>query len=443
MQHTGHFLLGTFNSEYYWRDANAELPFVTDYESDVILSSLDEMQFVFVNSPGDVLVSRYGLHPCFRQYVASLGFQFTSLPVMDEREIDPANVYASTCALLQKGNSQPFHAGWATHRVSPFSVLPPLADLVHSARNETPFPSLDTVKKVNSKSYSTRLAREAFGSAAVVIHSSEELIERGTELIARGPILIKDPLGVSGKGNLLINTPAVLSSIARHLSKQEKAGKAIEFVVEPLLPKSLDFSCQVHISRAGEVQVVSTQVMQNQGFAFSGIETAGSDLREYLAGEGYYHQVEQIAEQLYADGYFGPVCVDSMQLVHGEIVPLVEINARKSMGLINYALDQYLHRYSAQGRLVAFPLALTQPVPLEALWDRLTEADLLFTPERGYGVLPLTTRSINIVSENKPGAKKAKGRFYASIVSRDEAEGKALVQGLQHAFAQFNCQLFN
>ncbi|MFD2876798.1 hypothetical protein ACFTAO_13755 [Paenibacillus rhizoplanae] len=56
--------------------------------------------------------------------------------------------------------------------------------------------------------------------------------------------------------------------------------------------------------------------------------------------------MEEACKDLFETGYHGEVCIDSMLLASGELVPIVEINARKSMGLINHHINQYVRQYS-------------------------------------------------------------------------------------------------
>ena len=166
----------------------------------------------------------------------------------------------------------------------------------------------------------------------------------------------------------------MLKRVARHLGKQEKKGKQTQFLLEPLLAKETDFSCQFKIDPTGKLEIVSVQVMRNAGFAFAGIATADAYFYQQLTNAGYFAQVEAIATALFQEGYHGPVCLDSMTLTDGSIVPVVEINARKSMGLVNHFVDQYLRRFDMQGSVRFFSLGLRAELPFEQLLGGMAEA---------------------------------------------------------------------
>lgn len=83
---------------------------------------------------------------------------------------------------------------------------------------------METVVRVNSKIYSSRLlTRIGEKSCGMEANSAAEIEAIGAELLKQGPYLLKDPFGVSGKGNLLIDSEAMQRRIAEHLHKQEGA----------------------------------------------------------------------------------------------------------------------------------------------------------------------------------------------------------------------------
>ncbi|MFD1906532.1 hypothetical protein ACFSQ7_25010 [Paenibacillus rhizoplanae] len=64
-----------------------------------------------------------------------------------------------------------------------------------------------------------------------------------------------------------------------------------------------------------------------------GSESMEEEERMVLERAGYFDVMIQVANDLFKDGYFGPVCIDSMVLKDGTLVPIVEINARKIYGI--------------------------------------------------------------------------------------------------------------
>jgi hypothetical protein len=443
--------LGSFNSEQLWREPDiSQLPAIADPQADAIVSVMDELQVVFCNSPQHVLITRMPMDPCYKDYVGSLGFSFShnQLPLV-ETEL-AARSRRGICELLLSASRNSGYQDLLTplSLLSPYSVEPFTEKLCQHYRLQGPNLDIEIVKKVNSKIFSHQLAKQFFPTTVgEIVRSASDLQEIGDRLLQSSPFLIKDEFGVSGKGNLLIDSSQVLQRIVAYIAKQEREGKRTQFLLEPLLDKQTDFSCQFEIEATGETQILSIQTMQNSGFAFSSIRTAELSFQEFLDRAGYFDWVQAISSELYRVGYWGPVCLDSMVLQSGRIVPLVEINARKSMGFINYSTDQFLSQFSTQGEMMFFSLGLSIEVTFSELLQRLERAEILFRSDRPQGFLPLAsnTFTINCVRHQaSPISSKAyKGRLYGSVIAEDTERKKQILNEINHVFADLNIQKFN
>jgi hypothetical protein len=78
-----------------------------------------------------------------------------------------------------------------------------------------------------------------------------------------------------------------------------------------------------------------------------------------LRARGYFDVLGAVAETLARAGYWGPAGVDSMLLRDGRLVPVLEINARRSLGLLAMSLDQRVREHGLRCHL--WQLALTVP----------------------------------------------------------------------------------
>ncbi len=96
----------------------------------------------------------------------------------------------------------------------------------------------------------------------------------------------------------------------------------------------------------GDFELLSVQKLINQDFAYVGSYSADEAFMADLEEKGYFDQMRVIGEALHGEGYYGDVCVDSMVLEDGDIYPMVEINARKSMSLIKHHIDTYVEKFS-------------------------------------------------------------------------------------------------
>lgn len=409
-QATVHF--GSLNAEAAWRDPSAaSLPEIKDGQAQRIVAVLDEIQFGLCQD-GDVLLAAHEMIPSHREYVASLGFRFAHGRVDEALPPEVASRLAGA-------------------RPSPYAVVPGLDALCARWGVVGELPPVEVVRRVNSKTYSHQLASSlALFGAGCLVRSIEELSTEGSRLLSQGSFILKDPFGVSGKGALVVRAQAELDRVLAHLKKQADAGRFIEFLVQPLYDRVTDFSCHFEVTRAG-LRRYGVQVMDNDGLAFSSVRPAPADLEECLERLGQWRVMEQVAQALAAEGYHGPVCVDAMLLRDGTLVPLLEINARKSMGLINLRLQERVGN-GLHSHLGLLNLSLRRRVTFDELLDALRRQGLLYDGTRP-GLLPL---SGNAVVANLPAdggealGPGVKGRLYVAAMAPDAGAAAQLLDAL-------------
>lgn len=441
-------IMGEFNSEKYWRQENlAKLPEIPDKSSLDIILSMDELLFPFCEA-GDILALRFPFHPAFKEYLGNLGFDFmvngSSIPPKDiDRE---QSIFEIVVSDLDRMNALRPQLS-AQSGFFPYSLVTAADRLAKELQLGFRGPELDTVKKVNSKVYSCNLSRNLnLPYHGDIISHSFELREKGNQLLEQGPFLIKDPYGVSGKGNLRIDSMGVFERIVKHLENQENKGFLCQFVLEPLWDKDIDFSCGLTIHENGDLQIISIQKMINSNFAYHGSRTADQAFIDQLDRRKYFEVIGEIARMMYNDGYFGAVCVDSMVLTSGDIVPVIEINARKSMGFINHRLDQYLAQFNLQGNLMFLNLGYSSALTYELVLQRMDEAGLLFYPGKKSGIMPLSANTLFInkeLSSTKVDSTIYKGRLYVSVIGADDAQRGSLIQELRFLFQSLSCTVYN
>ncbi len=418
---------GAFDAETLWRDDGlAKLPALPDPQARNIVSAMDELLFVFCKE-SDVLLTRNPLEPAQLRYLSEIGLAFrTSSEPLAERgeqwETNPFRLLIHKGAELQGGELLP-PGGY----VEPFAVLDGVQELTALYGLAGGYPEAETIRRVNSKLYSTEWReRLGHGPRTSIVRSHTELLSVAGAMLGAGPVLIKDTFGVSGKGNLLIQSSATLERIAGYIASQEQKGKAVIFLLEPLLDKAIDFSCQFHIDEEGSYSWLSVQQVMNSEFSYLGTFSASAELMEKLEREGYFKLMQETAQMLFESGYYGHVCVDSMLLADGRLEPIVEINARKSMSLIKKQLDDYLASFSLQGSLTYLSVMCPGMVSYGELLAAMEREGLLFHPERGAGILPLSSGTFTI---NQAAGLKRKGRLYlCAAVKRQEQYSELLTR---------------
>lgn len=444
-------IMGTFDAERFWRDQSlAKLPTFHDPEMANIVMAMDELLFPLC-SERDMLITRYKMNACHKDYLNSIGFQF------DSNQTDIESLRGSSLS----ANASVFELMMLTDRkeeikksmpseatLLPFAVLPFTDSVAAEYGLEVQLPNLDTVRKVNSKLYSVELNKQLSGNGySSVVYSHEELLEVGKEYLHQSPLIIKDEYGVSGKGNLLVNSEAILQRVASYIGNQEEKGKYVRFIIEPFLDKESDFSCQFHIDPKGLYSFISVQRLINQNFAYLGSFTADRTFIEMLHEAGYFDQMKQVARELYSTGYHGHVCVDSMVLKKGQIVPIVEVNARSSMSLIKHYVDRNLSKNSLQCSMTHVTVQFSGNPEFEDILAALDREGILYTPDRTSGILPLSANTlfINKVISDSKGLrdKPVKGRFYCSVVSQQQDENGLLLAKAKELLTALSFKIVN
>ncbi len=437
--------LGTFNAESCWEgNSNVPLPAIVDKSTEKIVHCMDEMLFPFCKS-GDTLITRFGMNGSLHDYLNSIGFSFDTNRYSLDSEYD-LNFSVIELALQQRERLNPILK--KTTSVSAYATDSDMGSLLKVIQNNGVLPRHETAVAVNSKVYSHAI-HERIGMRPVgtVVHSFLQLTQVTDDLLKSGPILLKSPHGVSGKGNLLVTTPKILKRVLRYFEKQAKAGKDLLFIVEPLLNKKHDFSSQLSISSQGKVDFHSVQRMDNSGFNYAGSYSADTQFVSELKEKGYFDTIEKVGQTLFEDGYFGDVCIDSMILEDDTVIPIVEINARKSMGLINYTLDTHCQKYGYTSTLGFYSLGMNTMLSFESFITQLQDASLLFNPEKGSGVIPLCSNAltINYDAATRLGEdiNHSKGRFYFSIASDSSSQKIQVSKELQSFLNGLEYTIYN
>jgi len=436
---------GVFDVEQSWRDADlSKLPGFASPENERIVTVMDELLFVFCR-PEDRLLTRKKMDPAHVQYLHAIGYSFAFnafdvekvfrprdrhlFRLLDEEEDPDADPRLE--AFLPSGAE-----------LEPFAAVDELSSVCARFGLIASTPSMDIVRRVNTKTYSAEM-RERLGlrNIATVVHGSEQLLSIGRRALADGAILLKDDFGVSGRGNLRVDSADTLERVAAYVAQQESRGRHTRFVMEPYLDRIGDFSCQLHIGDRGETRIVSVQRLANAEFAYQQSVTPDPAFIERLRGERYFDTMHRLAAELHRDGYYGHVCVDSMILRGGELVPIVEINARKSMSLIKHQVDAKVQDDRIQGSMRYYSLNLSDPnLAFEDVLAELEKREILYDPRRNAGAIPLTANTLTI---NRNPERPYRGRLYVYIAANGEEDGRRYDERIRDVFESLSMRLVN
>lgn len=225
------------------------------------------------------------------------------------------------------------------HRLTPYAVTGPVAALADAVPGGSPYrlPAVVDVARVNSKTWSNELVGElGLPGAGVSVFSTGELAVAVAD--AGFPAVVKDPFGVSGSGALAVPSPGVLRAITRTLDRQVADGKRVELLVQPHYVRRHDVSGHGELTYDGGWRWLGLCSVRNRGFRFTGAGPADDDVAPL---EPALRAVaDEVARRAYAAGYWGPLSIDSMVLADGTLVPVLEVNARVSLGRLTLDVDR-------------------------------------------------------------------------------------------------------
>ena len=400
---------GTFDAESRWRpDDLARLPAVAAGASaGQAVARMDEL-LCALTAPGDLLITGGPFPASLRDALGGAGLDF------DHRWVGDADQPGESIeARIARSPELVDLIRARGGRLDPFAVIPDTAALSAQLPEQLPDPA--TVALVNSKTWSNSLiTRWGLPGAAVEADSCAALDKAvRTTLAEAGAAVVKDPYGVAGRGSLEIGSERALSAVLRHLGRQERAGARVELLVQPRYARRWDFSAQLRIAPGGQWRLLGTQTMDNRELRHGSSGPVPDDLGRLLQERDYQGILGRVAEALSAAGYWGPACVDSLVCADGQWAPLLEINARQSLGLLNLSVDRRAARYGLRSRLWQADASVAAGRGIDDLVTALRGAGILYAAGPRPGVLPLAAGSLTHPA----------GRLHCAILSPDGAAG--------------------
>lgn len=308
-----------------------------------------------------------------------------------------------------------------------YALVPGYYEMCRSLGIESDEPELETVTLLNGKSYSNEL-KERLGlpAAGIRIRSLDEYRKAVSRLLAEhGRVLIKDVMGVSGRGMLLIDSSGMAERLADHFKKQLDGGaKEPDFILEPMLDKDMDFSCLLRIDKSAGIITDGYQKNRSKGFSYLGTEPLSAEELGLILDSEYPKTVMQIAGDMAGRGYHGFACIDSM-ISEGQVVPLIEINPRMSLSRFNLVMQE---RLGIKCRLSYAEGRRAEDISAEKILEMLDDEGILYTTERGKGVIPLAP-----CTWDAPDAAGKRVRIYYLIAAgKQEDYEEILASWLAH-----------
>ena len=430
--------LSNFEAEPFWTpEGMLQLPKLSQADDGAIVNRLEEMSLLLAEKP-DYVILRQPSDEAFLSYLADLGFALPHILCVNAADkVTPISRailndvgFCDSLSALARMNGETF--------LLPYAKTPLEEKISQRTGLNTIGPPASVFARVNSKVYSRRISKE-LGLATIPGWECESIDELEAAFQEAAPILesgvrlvLKEAMGVSGKGMFMIDSPQKADSILARLRRKSQGMSHCAFVIEVWQEKSKDINYQLLIS-AQDVKLLSVKEIIAEGGMHMGHRFPPQITTLQL--DAYKRAGESIGSRLRQDGVTGIVGVDSIISSSGEVFPLLEINARFNMSTFQMKIEGLLPE---EANVVAkhYPMVLDRALEFERLASGLK--DVLFHPARNiYGVLIQNFATVNAnCSQN---GRPAKGRLYVLLIGKSDEELQSLDRRVKDSLARFSC----
>lgn len=234
----------------------------------------------------------------------------------------------------------------AAHRseriFTPWGWTPSALAVGHEARAVLQPVPFETVARVNSKLWSHALEVElgvAIKGAAVAV-TFEELAEAVALACPKADDkwVVKSPFGFAARERVLGRGPLLDEPQAKWSRRRLHKGETLIF--QPWLDVRREYGVVLEISPDGTYGMLGISDLQTNGAGTGtgyilGRPPAPQTVRELES------VAQTVCERLHREGYSGPVGMDALEHRAG-LHPLLEINARYTMGFVAVAVERQL-----------------------------------------------------------------------------------------------------
>ena len=396
--------ISEFDSESKYKDRTSyslPAPGIFNMQNRLLVEGMDALCFAMADD-GDVIVTARSVPEEYLEYWRS---DICSSENFTPAAADSDSIYRR---LLMDENSHSMLRGGT---IINYAHVPEYYEMCAGLGIIDDGPGPDVMKVLNSKAYSNELKHKlGLPNEGIRVQSPAEF-EKYVSLMLKdhSRILIKDSLGVSGKGMLLIDSEGIAARLAAHFRKQQDSGRSdFDFILEPLLDRKTDISCLLHIDDCGAAVIDGLRKNYSKGYAYLGSGPPDADEEALAESSGYIDQVMRIAGDMADKGFSGFACVDSMITTDDQFIPLIEINPRVSMSRFSLRLEQ---RLGTDCRLGFTEGKHSGDISTARLLDELRTDGLLYTKDKGTGLIPLAPRTWDV-----PDAAGKRVRIYYAVM---------------------------
>ncbi|HLL71589.1 MAG TPA: hypothetical protein VK363_09165 [Pyrinomonadaceae bacterium] len=225
---------------------------------------------------------------------------------------------------------------------TPWGWTPSAVALGERVGARVPPVSIEVVRRVNSKLWSHALEQElgVAMAGACVAEDFEEL----REAVARAcpedgdKWVVKSPYGFAARERVLGRGARLEGAQATWARRQFAKGATLIF--QPWLERVREYGVTMEIEMGGEIRIIGTSDLQTNGAGTGTGYLLGRRIEPRRAAE-LERFARTVGACLFAEGYTGPAGVDALEHAGG-LHPLLEVNARYTMGFVALAVERAL-----------------------------------------------------------------------------------------------------
>jgi hypothetical protein len=367
-----------------------------------------------IAEPGDYLLTGKGLDGEYLRYVERLGLGLpTELVAQGTADARTSQSVLGSPELLRQLSELAEQGAF----LMPMGTSADEQKISDATGLRMAVPDADTFERVNSKIYSRRLVEE-LGLRAIPGYACET-VEQLRNALGDGPskehpVIVKDAFGVSGKGQVVLDSPTKAQRLLRMVEQRARRTgiEALHVVVERFLTKRCDLNYQLTIDRGGGVRFAFVKEALTVGGVHKGhIQPPALTATQYQEiAEG----AERIGARLYADGFFGVVGVDALLGADDLVYPVLEINARLNMSSYQGRVNERFLRPGHAALAKHYPLRLSRPVSFDEVRNAL--GGLTVAPEGGTGLVITCFGAVNAQATT---SAPFDGRLYTILFAAD------------------------
>ena len=414
--------VNNFEVERSWAVGEPKLPGAGISFAGATVNRMEEMG-VLLAGEGDVVVLKADMDPAFADYLSGLGA--AAGRTVSAEHSDPERMVTEDALASPRLLEELRALGDGRTYLMPLGISAAEEELSKESGLPLAGPSASICKAVNGKIFSRQLVEETglIDVPGKICRTVGEL--RGAltgQLAAGGRVVVKESLGVSGRGMVRVEDERGAERLLRLIERRGLDAPA-NLVVESWIEHAQDLNYQLVVSRTGDVrfETVKAAVLRegvHQGHRFP------VELPPAAAGQ-LQEATEKIGRALHAEGYFGMVGVDAMLGADGTLYPCLEINARFNMSTYQSRIAERFIPEGAHAIAATIGLRPSRTHTFGEVADAL--GDLLLDGSGRPGVLVNNFATLNAAAENGG----FHGRLYAICVAesaeavlavRDEAD---------------------